>query len=124
MDAASFVPVFGKFRQKRSEALLPRQWSLMETGWQIDDEIVHDGDSAVVVCVRSRRFVSQQAIAEHLGMSKGTVSKHLTAAKLAKQITDKEISECFTDARQLRDHPGDADDGAEEMDGQDVEADY
>jgi KaiC/GvpD/RAD55 family RecA-like ATPase len=124
MDAASFVPVFGKFRQKRSEALLPRQWSLTETGWQIDDEIVQDGDSAVVLCVRSRKFVSQQEIAQHLVMSKGTVSKQLTAAKLAKQITDKEISECFSDARQLRDHPGDAEEGAEGMDGQDDDADY
>ncbi len=124
MDAASFVPVFGKFRQKRSEALLPRQWSLTETGWQIDDEIVQEGDSAVVICVRSRKFVSQQDIAQHLGLSKGTVSKQLAAAKLAKQITDKEISGCFDDARQLRDHPGDAEDGTEEMDGQNDEADY
>lgn len=124
MDAASFVPVFGKFRQKRSEALLPRQWSLTESGWQIDDEIVQDGDSAVVLCVRSRKFVSQQEIAQHLGLSKGTVSKQLAAAKLAKQITDKEISECFDDARQVQDHPGNDEVETEETGGQADEADY
>lgn len=101
MGAASFIPTFGKFRQKTSEALLPRQWTLTDTGWEIDED-PSLGDNAVVQCIRSMKCVNQQEVADRLGLSKGTISKQLAAAKLAKLITDQEVRECFDKARELR----------------------
>lgn len=102
MGAACFSPHFGKFRQKKGEQLLPRLWSLTEAGWEIDEEVDLDADNAALHCVRSLRFVSQTEVAVHLGLAKGTVSKHLATAVERKLISREDLKDCFAKARRLR----------------------
>ncbi|WEK51075.1 MAG: AAA family ATPase [Candidatus Kaistia colombiensis] len=105
VGGASFVPQFRKFRQKTDERLLPRTWSLTDDGWEVSDEVVAGEDDPVVLCLRSLDFISQQEIAKHLGMSKGTVSKRLTKAIEMKVISRDDASECLASARRIREQP-------------------
>lgn len=102
MGAACFSPHFGKFRQKKGEQLLPRLWSLTEAGWEIGEEVDLDADNAALHCVKSLQFVSQTEVAVHLGLAKGTVSKHLATAVERKLISREDLKDCFAKARRLR----------------------
>jgi hypothetical protein len=105
VGGASFVPRFGKFRQKMDERLLPRTWSLTDDGWEVSDEVVAGEDDPVVQCLQSLDFISQQEIASHLGLSKGTVSKRLTKAIEMKIISRDDANECLASARRIRENP-------------------
>ncbi|WP_201403229.1 AAA family ATPase [Kaistia sp. 32K] len=105
VGGASFVPRFGKFRQRMDERLLPRAWSLTENGWEVSDEVVVGEDDPVVRCVKSLEFISQQEIVKHTGLSKGTVSKRIKKAIEMKLLKPDEAGECFASARRIRESP-------------------
>ncbi|WEK51165.1 MAG: AAA family ATPase [Candidatus Kaistia colombiensis] len=105
VGGASFVPRFGKFRQKTDERLLPRTWSLTDDGWEVSDEVAVDEDDPVVRCVKSLEFISQQEIVKHTGLSKGTVSKRIKKATEMGLLKPDEAGECFASARRIRETP-------------------
>ena len=115
VGGASFIPRFGKFRQKTDERLLPRTWSLTDDGWEVSDEVALDEDDPVVRCVKSLEFISQQEIVKHTGLSKGTVSKRIKKATEMGLLKPDEAGECFASARRIRVNP--------EIDGLEHEAD-
>jgi KaiC/GvpD/RAD55 family RecA-like ATPase len=105
VGGASFVPQFRKFRQRMDERLLPRGWSLTESGWEVSDEVAVGEDDPVVRCVKSLEFISQQEIAKHTGLSKGTVSKRIKKATEMGLLEPDEAGECFASARRIRENP-------------------
>lgn len=101
--SAAFVTEFTKFRGKGDTRLQARTWELGEGGWSILEYEPEDAkDDPVVKALRSLNYVTQDEIADAVGINKSTVSRRLKKAIAQGVLRDDEVNECLRKAKELR----------------------
>ncbi|UJW85101.1 AAA family ATPase [Devosia sp. SL43] len=99
---ASFVAAFSKFRAKGDGTIAPKTWSLEDTGWKVEDD-QEDSLVQTLKAFQSLNFVSQQEVADALGVNKGTVSRRAQLIVARGLATEDGLKGYLGEARGLRD---------------------
>lgn len=102
-DGAAFVAEFTKFRGKRDRRTEPQAWKLKDGAWETAEaEPESAKDYPAVKALRTGDYATHAEIARAIGKDRSTVTRQLKAAKIAKALTDRTISELFELAREKR----------------------